>query len=396
MEFISTDEIGAARFERFAVDFNNDFIRLNGHHLPLGQIVCDIINLPKEWTTKLFYMGDNLNELQICLSKEGFSRELFREIHQQFVDILNYVKEKKPFSYFCFDDVYVAFDRLLGEKMTDQYETAFLNLGTTNIEAVPHNSALHGYLQNLFDFLGAYITLAADTLNFCSVATMFFTNLTENEKRTKPDLAAYAKDFFSNPELIKFIEKTNHTEFLKNFTLEPQMSSSPVVLKDKQGQDIIARRTMFNRMLNFYITDMFEGLAAGHYSWKCAVCGKFFLMTSAHKQLYCSTVNSEYGYPCAYVAKNKLNMPKQKKRDGFGYDTWRKRDSSIRKEKSKNYHPSDMYPPKYDIATCEKAKELIDRRFERAQIDFAYAQNSYEADMKLADIFAEAKRLLGK
>lgn len=39
-------------------------------------------------------------------------------------------------------------------------------------------------------------------------------------------------------------------------------------------------------------------------------------MTTAHKQLYCSTVNKEYGVPCSYVAKHpeitKRKMKKQK------------------------------------------------------------------------------------
>ena len=43
-----------------------------------------------------------------------------------------------------------------------------------------------------------------------------------------------------------------------------------------------------------------------------------------------------------------------------------------------------------------KAKELINRYFEQAQIDFDYAENGYEQDMILENVFAEAKRLLGK
>ncbi|MFQ8952234.1 MAG: DUF6076 domain-containing protein [Oscillospiraceae bacterium] len=34
---------------------------------------------------------------------------------------------------------------------------------------------------------------------------------------------------------------------------------------------------VFNRMLNFYVTDLFEGLAAGHYSWQCGICHRFSL-----------------------------------------------------------------------------------------------------------------------
>ena len=117
-------------------------------------------------------------------------------------------------------------------------------------------------------------------------------------------------------------------------------------------------------------------------------------MTTAHNQLYCSTVNPEYGVPCAYVAKNKLNMPKQKKKDGFGYDIWQKRYNSLRNEKSKTNTGASS--AKYDIDVCDKAMELAKRHYEEAQINFEYAQNRYEQDMVLLNLIAEAKQLLGK
>lgn len=117
-------------------------------------------------------------------------------------------------------------------------------------------------------------------------------------------------------------------------------------------------------------------------------------MKTAHNQLYCSTVNPEYGVPCAYVAKNKLNMPKQKKKDGFGHDIWQKRYNSLRNEKSKT--KIGLPSAKYDIDVCEKAMELAKRHYEDAQIDFDYAQNQYEQDMILLNLIAEAKAVLGK
>lgn len=114
--------------------------------------------------------------------------------------------------------------------------------------------------------------------------------------------------------MAEWIEELNATEITHNFTLEPGVWMAPVVLENKNGSAMLGRRIHFDRMLNFYVTDLFEGLAAGHYSWQCGICHRFFFMETAHKQLYCSTVNPEYGVPCAYVAKNKLNIPKQKKR----------------------------------------------------------------------------------
>lgn len=187
--------------------------------------------------------------------------------------------------------------------------------------------------------------------------------------------------------------QSNHTGAFNNFTLHPTAEVAPVIIETESGS-VLGRRMVFNRMLNFYVTDLFEGLAAGHYSWQCGICHRFFFMETAHKQLYCSTVNPEYGVPCAYVAKNKLNMPKQKKKDGFGYAIWKKRYDSLRNEKHKTN--KNLPSAKYDVDVCDKAIELAKRHYEEAQIDFDYAQNQYEQDMVLRNLINEAKAALGK
>ena len=87
-------------------------------------------------------------------------------------------------------------------------------------------------------------------------------------------------------------------------------------------------------------------------------------------------------------------MPKQKKKDGFGYAIWKKRYDSLRNEKHKTN--KNLSSAKYDIDVCDKAIELAKRHYEEAQIDFDYAQNRYEQDMVLLNLIAEAKAALGK
>lgn len=51
--------------------------------------------------------------------------------------------------------------------------------------------------------VSSYIYLTGDTLNFLSVANMFFVNLTENDKRTKSELAEFARTVFGDPEITE-------------------------------------------------------------------------------------------------------------------------------------------------------------------------------------------------
>ena len=394
MRLIETKPIGDANFYKFSVDFIGDDFILGGKTLPLGIITHDILNIPADKLLSIFKTGDKLNELYNRLNAENYSDELFIKIRETILEIIKLIKKIKPFSYFSIKDEYNHVEELFDDSKIEIWKRSFASMPIPNINFVPEDTAMYDNVIILTEFIKSYIYLCADTFNFYKVAMMYFVNLTENGFRDKVLLACFTKEFFGSEQVLGWIEELNATEITHNFTLEPGVWMAPVVLKNKDGLTMLGRRIHFDRMLNFYVTDMFEGLAAGHYSWQCGICHKFFFMTTAHKQLYCSTVNPEYGVPCAYVAKNKLNMPKQKKKDGFGHDIWQKRYNSLRNEKSKT--KNGLPSAKYDIDVCDKAIELAKRHYEDAQIDFDYAQNQYEQDMILVNLISEAKRLLGK
>lgn len=394
MRLIETKPIGDANFYKFSVDFIGDNFILGGKTLPLGIITHDILNIPADKLLSIFKTGDKLNELYNRLNAENYSDELFIKIRETILEIIKLIKKIKPFSYFSIKDEYNHVEELFDDSKIEMWKRSFASMPIPNINFVPEDTAMYDNVIVLTEFIKSYIYLCADTFNFYKVAMMYFVNLTENGFRDKVLLAGFTKEFFGSEQVLGWIEELNATEITHNFTLEPGVWMAPVVLTNKDGLTMLGRRIHFDRMLNFYVTDMFEGLAAGHYSWQCGICHKFFFMTTAHKQLYCSTVNPEYGVPCAYVAKNKLNMPKQKKKDGFGHDIWQKRYNSLRNEKSKT--KNGLPSAKYDIDVCDKAIELAKRHYEDAQIDFDYAQNQYEQDMILVNLIAEAKRLLGK
>lgn len=394
MRLIETKPIGDANFYKFSVDFIGDDFILGGKTLPLGIITHDILNIPADKLLSIFKTGDKLNDLYNRLNAENYSDELFIKIRETILEIIKLIKKIKPFSYFSIKDEYNHVEELFDDSKIEMWKRSFASMPIPNINFVPEDTAMYDNVIVLTEFIKSYIYLCADTFNFYKVAMMYFVNLTENGFRDKVLLAGFTKEFFGSEQVLGWIEELNATEITHNFTLEPGVWMAPVVLTNKDGLTMLGRRIHFDRMLNFYVTDMFEGLAAGHYSWQCGICHKFFFMTTAHKQLYCSTVNPEYGVPCAYVAKNKLNMPKQKKKDGFGHDIWQKRYNSLRNEKSKT--KNGLPSAKYDIDVCDKAIELAKRHYEDAQIDFDYAQNQYEQDMILVNLIAEAKRLLGK
>lgn len=140
-------------------------------------------------------------------------------------------------------------------------------------------------------------------------------------------------------------------------------------------------------MMDFFVADLFDGLAHGHYVWKCGYCGRYFLMTTAHRQLYCQTAAEGQKYPCSLLAKHHKTATEQTKRNKQPAEAnplhllWKKRDASIRKDKSRG---------KYSAELCESAKRYAKNCYERALGDAVYADRQYQEDMILENIYRNA------
>ena len=185
----------------------------------------------------------------------------------------------------------------------------------------------------------------------------------------------------------------NYNKDLDGVNLRPRVTQVPVILWDEENnKPYIVRRLYFGRLMDFWVTEWFEGLMQGHYLWKCGVCGDYFLMTNARRQLYCGKYNPVYGTSCDHVANNRRlgkekGLSPQKKEDNPIWQLWHKRYASIRKNKSLD---------KYSDAVSDEAKRILDSYNERAQIDAKYAQGQYEADIALTNLYAQAKKRIKK
>ncbi len=195
------------------------------------------------------------------LNAENCSDELFTSIRETVEKILHLIGKIKPFSYFNIRGEYEHIDLLLGDDKIKEWQRSFSSMPIPNINFVPEGTAMYDYIIVLTEFIKSYIYLCSNTFNFYKVAMMYFVNLTENGFRDKVLLAGFTREFFGKEDVAEWIEKLNATEITHNFTLEPGVWMAPVVLESKDGAAVLGRRIHFDRMLNFYVTDMFEGLA---------------------------------------------------------------------------------------------------------------------------------------
>lgn len=391
LNYIEKFESKITTFDYFAVDFDDKCIILHNKKLPLGYISNCIANLSKDDVTNLLIHSGKINQHWQKLKLDGYSRKLFQNIFADINKMIDYMQTLKPFKYFDVDKSRDTILNLFGDNALDDYEYLLqhltINYATMNDTEIKKLEEIENKSKMAESVLRTYSYIGLDTANFGTMIINYVENFIKEDSRTQENIAKFTCDFFDNEEIQKRLATSNPAAMVMDgFSLKPHQSVVPTI-KIEKGKYKIIRRMYFGRMMDFFVTEFFEALTNGHYVWKCGVCNKYFLMNTAHKQLYCNTVNKEYGVPCSYVAKHpeitKRKMEKQSKTDSPYYILWKKRYNSIRKNKSLG---------KYNEAVSAKAKKIIDMKFEKAQIDFDYAENHYQKEMVLDNIYDEAMK----
>lgn len=333
MKFTNKSEGGSNSYNQFSADFSDDFVRLNKKDYPLGTICRMVANISKDDMTTLLQYGGRAKQIYEKIFSLGYSRELFIEQKKIVEDMLAYMKTLEVFQCFDFQESERLLNNLFSSDALDRYD----ELNQIN-EPFPEGlrerteslARLFAYAK-VFSLAYAYI--AIDTANFATAIQNYTNQLMEANSRQKEQLAKTAFELFNDEVFMYYLHMSSPAEkTMRGFSVNSIQTVVPVI-DNADGNYKIFRRVFFGRMMDFYVMDFFEALSRGHYLWQCKICGRYFLMTSAHRQLYCDDVNPEYNVPCKYIAKHpeitKKKMPSQKKTDTPIQLLWKRRDNAI-------------------------------------------------------------------
>jgi len=369
----------------FEVVYKKGNFVFGGKEYPLGY--TSYLAIQKECR----FMDENLFKALLGLYDDllhDFTKENLDYYHKGIVYVLNSLKDNHMFTLLGIENVKDKIARLFSEKKKNYY-LAIHDFQEHGIDLSTEEKANYAdeVMHSLNDFLSAMAIgqiIYNSVLELKRYAALVFQithRIVERGARSKSQLADAFGAFLSD-EYMQFIFHTASHPFKTRATVMP-------VIENVDGENYIFRKVYYNNLKDFLMTDLFEGYIHGHYLWQCDICDRYFFMTTAHKQLYCSTKNPKYNVPCSYVAKHpevvKRKMERQKKTDSPYYLLWRKRNDLIRKNKSLG---------KYDEAVSAKAKEYIDDRFDEALTDFDYAETQFEKDMEIENIYQMAKEML--
>lgn len=201
-------------------------------------------------------------------------------------------------------------------------------------------------------------------------------------------------------ELTAFVSRADETSRLDEAHLLPialeifgetpsplNVQYVPYKKNAKSQVATVARRLYFDSYYSFVLTDFFEGLHYGHYPRKCDICGKYFLMTSARRQRYC-TGTAPYEIrgkklSCRTYAAS-INRKELAAADPI-VDIYTRRCNAIRSEKSRGTITEEFAAKALEIA---KEYKLI------AQDDDEYAKKQYSRNMKRDNLYTETDKRL--
>ena len=375
MATFETQPIGIYTFDYFSIDIVNDKFNFGGKAYSLGEFTKDIANTSEDFIEKLLISAAKINETYHKIrSGEALSDDDFTNAKENIYEVINQIQNIKPFCYYDLEHSKEKIDLVFQDEHIKGYVLP---------ETQEDNDRFDYAVQSML----SYIYLVNDVANFRKIAIDFTEFFMSGNSRRKDDIAINAFCFFRDKSRVKQLNETKQFDILNSISLRPWVMQVTTVVPTLETDFAIARRLYFTRFMDFLITELFEALSHGHYLWRCGVCGKYFLMTTARRQLYCSDVNKEYGAPCSNVASHpnivKKKLKKEDKKNSPIYILWQRRYNSIRKNKSTG---------KYSDAVSAEAKKIIDTKRDRARVDFDYAKNEYEKEMDLKLIYEEAVR----
>ena len=369
----------------FEVTYKKNSFAIDGKEYPLGHtsylaIQPDCRFMDTTMFAELMRFADSLTD--------DFSHDDLIEYRSRLITAIDSLQEISFFSLFDLEKYKEKISFLLSEERISLYtEIGKIYQNGIDLSTAEKADQADDLVKDLDDFylilsLGKILHHAIQALTHYSTLVFQMTNMiVERGARSKSQLAEAFGDFLSDPHL-SLIFHTDQKPFCTKASVMP-------VVEKADGESHIFRKVYYNNLKDFLMSDLFEGYIHGHYLWRCNICDGYFFMTTAHKQLYCSTKNPKYGVPCSYVAKHpevvKRKMERQKKTDSPYYLLWKKRNDLVRKNKSLG---------KYDEAVSAKAKKYIDDRFDEALTDFEYAETQFEKDMDIENIYQMAKEML--
>lgn len=157
------------------------------------------------------------------------------------------------------------------------------------------------------------------------------------------------------------------------------------------GKCTAMRRLYFTDYCSFFLSDFYEGLRCGHYPRRCPCCGKYFLMQSARRQVYCNGMA-----PLSKTQGKRLTCRQWALRKASGLAKEKAGEDPVKRVYKNRCSAIRLYQKRgvFSAAFAEAAKCAAREHLAEAVRDPAYAASDYLRDMQQQQLMEKTKRLM--
>ena len=388
--------MGAGRkFVRdFAIDFTDKDTYIGGQAFPKGYFTVAVLNYGKETVTKLLYagavcyqtMGDILHGTS-WTDRFDSPRDAVFEIHSTLVKL-------EPFRYL---DVLAEKEDLREVFSEDAKQVLAEYHALMDCENPSETEILQGNVgaiaeKVILEVLRSYSYFCMDIANFSTaIMNLEAMKLRDLKTRNEASFAKACDEFFSDPEIRQALYALQPAHGMAGFSLSPDTRMEMIVVPNpnQEGAMMFARRLRFCRIMDFLVTDFFEGLHAGHSPRQCRNCGRFFHMTSGRHQIYCDGLapNDSKNRSCRTFAARSNRLEREKATDHPALAMYRTRLNTIN---------TQLRRGKIDQKFADTAKAIAEKCKTKACSSVKYFNEHYASDISQAGIYGAAEKMLGR
>lgn len=359
------------------LDFWKDEATYAGHTLPAGSIGCAAMNISDEQIGQLIQLAIPLVAV-VKLIKDGTpTTEHLSAAKKSVLQITQMLRTIYPFSLFGFPADGHDIQRIFSQEYTDNaiaYIKAAQEIGIAAVFDEQYKKGV-GIVKLINE-----LAQLGNTLVIFKHGMIEFAHKLHDSKRTPEGYAEtfakhFPKDEALSPDNSAWMQLTNTT-----------MQYVSAVMPGK-GIPQLVKRMHYVSFVGMFRSDLFEGLCVGHAPRKCPICGKWFLTTDARQTKYCGGLapGDKLGRTCRQIGAKQGREQRELAGDHPIKAIYTRRMNTI----TQYLHRGTL-----DEQTADVMKALAKDKLERAILDVAYANGSYEKEMEQATLLEEAKKKL--
>lgn len=371
------------RINFFSADYRDGRVTVGDKTYPAGTFAMHLLNqyYDDDTASRIAVFRNNIWKIKSTLQKGYLNADLLEKAESDMQYILQILPLLSPFDRLDLETERDRIKRLFTQKV-GEFIVEYLR-AKSHVLAMDDGKIIHdilppeydeeeykyaeNILNNIQSTLQFYDRLGDDIMDAHDVLTAFIERMDEAERFDESHLL---------PIALEVCGETNLNIITEYVAVKKNAKSKGFVT---------ARRMYFDNYFSFVMTDFFEGLHYGHYPRWCQICGKYFLMTSAHKQKYCN------GYAQVLIKGKKITCRKyaarmsEKERAADNPLTviYKNRSSAIRVEKSRGTISKEF---------ADVALRLAKENWQRAKFDDIYAEQQYTHDMERENLYAETDK----